>query len=227
MHPQEIVRVVPTSSKSRHAGTDRDTDFRSSTSMEEHLARADVLRTSPRACRGHPPTHGRCEADRCSASSRFAAVARDASAASRRERCSSIAATIRRCSFSGGTGNSMVARFFREIRFLVVPAWRAEISARNSGVLIHHMSQRGSTLSDPGRTMQTSTAVTQGRGSPGKRHARPSGSGMRAINTSPDARNVHPRRAADSEVRNRLERSRKNPSPMSASCVSRTSPSGS
>ena len=32
------------------------------------------------------------------------AAARDASAASRRERCSSIAATIRRCSFSGGSG---------------------------------------------------------------------------------------------------------------------------
>ena len=36
----------------------------------------------------------------------------DASAASRRESCSSIAATIRRCSFSGGSGIEIAAKLF-------------------------------------------------------------------------------------------------------------------
>ena len=60
---------------------------------------------------GQSPSNGSEEAKRRSWATRSSACLSDVSAASRRERCSSIAATIRRCSFSGGNGNSIAASF--------------------------------------------------------------------------------------------------------------------
>ena len=75
--------------------------------------------------------------------------------------------------------------------------------------------------------MQTSTAVMQRLESPGNMQALPSGSGILAIKTSPGLRNVQPNSMAFSYVRYRLDLFPQDPSPMSASCTSRTSPSGS
>jgi len=52
---------------------------------------------------------------------RLDGVARKESAASRRERCSSIAATIRRCSFSGGSGSGHDRRTVWLMFFCVAP----------------------------------------------------------------------------------------------------------
>ncbi len=148
---------------------------------------------------------------------RVAARAIAASAEPRRERCSSTAATIRSCSARGGTGIATVARFFREIRFRVVPLSRATTQSLNSGELTAHISQAGRIASPSGRMTQTSTTVTAAYFRSGTKQARPMGSGIRANSTSPFRRYVQLRRSAVSSFSQRSDRSRNSPSPTSAS----------
>src|ERR1041385_7744524 len=97
---------------------------------------------------------------------------------------------------------------------------------RTTGELITDMSHRWLAPFTPVRITQTSTAVIQAFESPGKIEALPNGSGILATKMSPLLRKVQPSLSAVSRVRNLRDRSRKNPSPMSASWIRRTSPDG-
>ena len=134
---------------------------------------------------------------------------------------------MRSCSGTGGTGIGMRARFALEIRCRVEPLCRAVMAERICGALATCISHLGSGPMLPGRTMHTSTTVTHWRVLPGKMHARPNGCGIRAMRMSFSRSIVQRRTPALVAVRKRDDLSRKAPSPTSASCMRRTSPSGS
>jgi len=150
------------------------------------------------------------------------ARASDASAASEAENCSSMTSAICRCSSRGGIGIVRLPKFFLEIRLRVVPDCRASILARIGGELMNHISHLSSRCRPEGAECRRQTTVIARRGSPGNIQALPSGSGIRATNTSPTSRYVQLSRVALSRVRLRFERFRQHPSPTSASCVRRS-----
>ena len=90
-------------------------------------------RSSPSGTSGQTGLFAAEKIDLDSPFPRRSALRSDASAASRWEKCSSMAATIRRCSGSGGTAKPIVARFLRGIRFRVVPVASAAIACRVEG----------------------------------------------------------------------------------------------
>lgn len=89
------------------------------------------------------------------------------------------------------------------------------------------MTQRLSTFSESTRSATTSTTVTLCCSSVGIKQARPNGSGMRAIRTSPVASSVHRSRRNASSFIQRSDLFRKVPSPTSANCKRRILPFGS
>ncbi len=79
----------------------------------------------------------------------------------------------------------------------------------------------------PGLTMPTSTTVIHRVLSFGAKHARPSGSGIRAIKTSPSNTSLQRSCSNLFSLTKRFDLSRNIPSPMSASCSRRMLPAGS
>ncbi|MNE59854.1 hypothetical protein D3C80_1549720 [compost metagenome] len=136
-------------------------------------------------------------------------------------------AAMRFCSGRGGRGISNPAKFPREILCLVVPVTCRSIWFLKRSEFIRCISHLLSILSESGRTIQISTTVTHLPISSGKIHARPIGSGIRATKISPACRYEHFSSSALLEVIYRFDLLTNSPTPMSASWISLTSPSGS
>ena len=118
------------------------------------------------ACPARPSSASLHRAERSDASrSALRAAAREASAASRRERCSSIAATIRRCSFSGGSGD----RARREIELeslrssMSVPDAERRSSRRGESSEPHEVSDSGRCLGAVATTKRICADVAAAR----------------------------------------------------------------
>ena len=140
---------------------------------------------------------------------------------------SSSFCAMRFCSAAGGTGKMSSLSLPRAIRFLVVPDAFREISSRIGEALMACISHLWEISACPDLKTATSTTVRHLCGKFGIKHARPSGSGMRAIRTSPSSSAVQFKRSKVSSLTKRDDLLMKVPSPISASCRSLFCPSGS